>query len=194
MASQTNHNAAYLYSVDGLTPWDKLRNIRNFLTQHKQNLAMAELGVEKHEYMLSKLGDSTEDSFRRREATILQGEADDARKKCKDEIAFLEKLEQELITITEPTRIKGKTDDEMYEINYYNELATMIVRKAHCDIISGGNISPNVLAEVIRCKPALEILSAQGVLQLEAVNTLTQYDRPDLIEYTNVSFPQLGMG
>jgi len=176
MGSQTNHNAAYLYSVDGLTPWEKLRVIRNFLTQHQQNLKLSELNFEKATYKISQLDDSILSDFKRREFEITKAESLDVNQKCRNEIKFLIDLEKQLVQLTEPTRLEGKSDDEMYEINYYNELSTHIVRNCHADILTQGVISSNNMKELLRCPPALQVLSDQGILNLPEVNALLTYN------------------
>ena len=184
MGSQTNHNAAYLFSVDGLTPWEKLRVIRNFLTQHKQSLAMAKLNIERTKYELSELDDSKESWFKKEEYKIYEPESLDVIVKCESEITFLEELEQKLIVLTEPTRIEDKTDEEMYEINYYDELTAIIVRKAHCDMIAGNAVSPAVMEEVLRCPPAMKILGEQNLLNLEDLKKLTQIENNIVLTLT----------
>ena len=36
--SQQNHNASYLFEIDGLTTWERLRVVRNFLEDRAWNL------------------------------------------------------------------------------------------------------------------------------------------------------------
>ncbi len=184
MASQTNHNAAYFFSVDGLTPWEKLRVIRNFLTQHKQNVAIARVSVEESDYKLEQLDDSKDSYFIREKAKLGRPETMDAITKCDAEIKFLEDLVGKLVDLTEPTRIEGKTDEEMYEINYYDELTAIIVRKAHCDVLASGRISPNVMQDVLRCPPAMKMLGDQNILNLPEVTALTQIENNIVLTLT----------
>lgn len=40
--SQVNHNYSYVYEIDGNTPWERLRIVRNFITDRTKALALAE--------------------------------------------------------------------------------------------------------------------------------------------------------
>lgn len=172
MASQLNHNAAYLYAVEGITVWERLRVIRNFLEDRRLAYNLALLNKEKTEYEISQLTDSIEDSFKLREIELYKPQSEDGIKKCKDEIQFLEELEKQLIEKAEPLRVTGKTDDEMYEINFYNETIVRLVRKAHGEIISIGRISPETLENLFKCPPALEVLHTQGIIDYEQIVSL----------------------
>ena len=50
--SQMNRNAAYVYDVDGLTVWEKLRVIRGFLLDRQTELKLSKL---KHEDTKKKM-------------------------------------------------------------------------------------------------------------------------------------------
>ena len=45
--SRVNHNAQYIYDLEGETVWEKLRVIRNQLSQRKLAYKLAELNKEK---------------------------------------------------------------------------------------------------------------------------------------------------
>ena len=174
MASQTNHNASYLFAVDGITVWERLRVIRNFKTMLTQNLALAELSIEEQDYKLEQItGVDKPSEFKRRKIIIMRGESLDAIQKCKDELKFLLSLESELVVRTEPSRVEGKTDAEMYEINYYHEMTCRNVRKALSDVISTGRLSPETIELLWRCPPAVEILAEQGITLKEEIQKFT---------------------
>lgn len=176
MASQVNHNAAYEFVVDGITVWDRLRVIRTFISSNKMNVEMAKLGMEEEEYKLSKLDDTKESDFIRRRHDITKVEALDAIKKAEDELKFLYKLEKDLVEKAEPTRIKGKTDDEMYEINYYHELTAKYVRKAHSEIIAIGHLTPATVELLMQCPSAMTELVSQDILNGNQILKLTNKD------------------
>ena len=52
--SRQNHNAQYIYDLEGETVWEKLRVVRNQLEQKKLALALAELAEEHSETTLDK--------------------------------------------------------------------------------------------------------------------------------------------
>lgn len=174
MASQTNHNAAYIYTVDGVTVWERLRVIRCFIEQISQSVEMSEIDMEETDYKLSQLSDSTEDSFERRRILVSRKVSEDALKKAKDELNFLYDLEEKLMEKAEESRIEGKTDDEMYEINFFHEHAMRLVRKAHAEFISTGRLTTETIEKAVRCYPALDILDEQELLKKKSVLQLTQ--------------------
>jgi len=60
----------------------------------------------------------------------------------KDEIKILKKLLKELYVIAEPTRIKGYTDEQMFEANAANEFTVDIGREIQAEMIANGRPSP----------------------------------------------------
>ena len=60
----------------------------------------------------------------------------------KDEIDILNKLLKELYVLAEPTRIKGYSDEQMFEANAVNEFTVSIAREIQAEIIANGRPSP----------------------------------------------------
>ena len=60
----------------------------------------------------------------------------------KDEIKMLKRLLKELYAIAEPTRIKGYTDEQMFEANAANEFTVNIGREIQAEMIANGRPSP----------------------------------------------------
>jgi len=181
-----NHNASYIFEIDGITVWERLRCIRNFLLSNQTALSNATLSQEKLDYELSNLTDSKEDYFRRKEIEISRMEFDRAFDRLKDEVKFLTEMEKELTTLAEETRIEGKTDEEMYELNFYNEIIARNVRKAHCEFASGGRISADTMGQLIRCPPALRILGEQNVLSYDNITLLIDSGKQKEIGYVTI--------
>lgn len=155
--SQVNHFAAYIYEVDGLTPWEKLRNIRNFLEDRR------------HAYLVNKDALEKLDENPQTPTEIELHEFELARSKslmedCEIEIEFLEKAEKELMEQCEKTRVEGKTDKEMYEINFYEEMTARNVLKAKSEIASLGHMTPTTMEAVIRHKPTALALNNLGFI------------------------------
>jgi hypothetical protein len=165
--SQLNRNLNYLTVVDGNTPWEKLRVIRNFLEDRRMALALGELGLEKAEATIDK------DSWEWKEHQIrlpqALGNLEDARR----EIKFLEDVEARLIPMAEADRIEGKTDEEMYELNFPRESAESLALEAQAEIAAVGHISVGTMKQIICNKYAvnraieLELL-APAALQIAA--------------------------
>ena len=84
------------------------------------------------------------------EAEIYSEQSLDLLDDCRNEIAFLEELEAKLAIEAEKTRIKGKTDKEMYEINYYEELIQIHTLQAQSEMMATGHVSPDTMKTLLR--------------------------------------------
>lgn len=165
--SQVNHNYSYVYEVDGHTVWERLRVIRNFLADRRKALKLARLSQEKFLATLEGM-----DEWERREAEIMNEDQEELIQDCVDEIKFLETFEAELAEMAERERISGKTDREMYELNYANEARTRLAFQANSEVISVGHVTPETMRMVLRDTQAVQLLLEQGVLNEEAIPLL----------------------
>jgi hypothetical protein len=175
--SQVNHNYDYIYAVDGFTAWERLRVIRNFLNDRRKALRIARLSQEKFEATKA-----TMDEWDLKEAEILNEDQESLIQDCVDEIEFLEKFEAELVSLAEQERIPGKSDREMYELNFAKEARTRLAFKANSEIVSVGHVSPETMRAVLRDQQVVQLLLDQGVINPEA---LPLFER---------STPQLALG
>jgi len=169
MARQ-NHNAQYIYDLEGETPWEKLRVVRGQLKQRKLAFELAKLNLEKAEITLDK------NSFEYREYLLNKDQNEENIQDCVNEIAFLTEFEAALSVEAEKTRIINKTDDEMYEINFFDELKFRLVRQAQSQILSGGRLGEETIRRILKHKQALQLCIEQGLLsenalQIANVNT-----------------------
>lgn len=168
--SRQNHNAQYIYDLEGETVWEKLRVVRNQLEQKQLALALAELAEENSETTLDK------NSYEYKQYLLHKPHNQKNIQDCVNEIDFLTEFEAALTDEAEKTRISGKTDDEMYEINFFDELKLRLVRHAQSQIFSSGRLSEETARRILKHKPALEMCIRQGLLsehalQLSNVNT-----------------------
>ena len=162
---QVNRNINYLTAVDGITPWERLRITRNFLGDRRMALKTAELSLEKAEATIDK------NSFEWREYEIMRPLTLSNIEDCKREIAFLESLEAELQVLAEQERIPGKTDEEMYEINFAKETIQVMVLEAKAQYAAVGHLSPELMQRLLRNQAALGAVVETGILN-ESVLTL----------------------
>jgi hypothetical protein len=156
--SRVNHNAQYIYELQGETPWAKLSAVRNQLKQRKLAYELAKLGMEKAEATLEK------NSFEYREYQLEKEQTEGNIQDCVNEINFLTEFEAALAIEAERTRIPGKTDDEMYEINFFDELKLRLVRQAQSQILSSGRLAEDTASRILKNKPALQLCIEQGLL------------------------------
>ena len=143
--AQVNHNYDYVTVVDGHTVWERLRVIRNFLTDRRKALKLARLAQEKFEATKDSM-----DEWERREAEIMNEDQENLIQDCVDEIEFLEQFESMLATEAEKERIPGKSDREMYELNYAKEAQVRLVEYVKSEMLSVGHISPETMRSVMR--------------------------------------------
>lgn len=176
MASRLNSEFNYRTQVIGETPWEKISTLKGFIEGRKRALALREVQSLKTRAKKSKLKHLQENGPEwealELEAEILEEEssAEDAAhafKLAKEELDSLYRYLDELYEIAEPTRIPGKTDDEMFELNAENEFATWVVREIQAEIVANGRPSPAKLRNAMSSKLALNGLKSIGVLPPE---------------------------
>ena len=152
MAQKFNTEFNYRYQVIGCTPWEKIKTLKGFLEGRIRAQALEEVGNLKHQAKLSKLkhlqnsGKGLEHEILELKAEIMeleshQGSLDEAFELTKDEIKILKKLIKELYVLAEPTRIKGYTDEQMFEANAANEFTVDIGREIQAEMIANGRPS-----------------------------------------------------
>ena len=152
MASKFNSEFNYRYQVIGHTPWEKIKTLQGFLEGRLRAEALEEVGELRKQMQVSKLkwleeNNAPEYEIIKYKADMLESKATDATsedgyKKNKEEIEILKRLLDELYVIAEPTRIKGYTDEQMWEANAANEFTVMIGRQIQAEIIANGRPSP----------------------------------------------------
>ena len=152
MAQKFNTEFNYRYQVIGDTPWERIKTLKGFLEGRIRALALEEVGKLKYQAKLSKLnhlkngGQGLEHEILELKAEIMedeshQGTLEEAFELTKDEIKILKKLLKELYVIAEPTRIKGYTDEEMFEANAANDFTVNMGREIQSEMIATGRPS-----------------------------------------------------
>jgi len=152
MAQKFNTEFNYRYQVIGNTPWERIKTLKGFLEGRIRAMALEEVGKLKHQAKLSKLnylkngGKGLEHEILELKSEIIeaeshQGSLDEAFELTKDEIKILRKLLKELYVIAEPTRIKGYTDEQMFEANAANEFTVDMGREIQAEMIANGRPS-----------------------------------------------------
>jgi len=152
MAQKFNTEFNYRYQVIGNTPWERIKTLKGFLEGRIRAQALEEVGKLKFKAKLSKLnylkngGKGLEHEILELKAEIMEAESHEETLKeafelTKDEIKILKKLLKELYVIAEPTRIKGYTDEEMFEANAANEFTVDMGREIQAEMIANGRPS-----------------------------------------------------
>jgi len=152
MAQKFNTEFNYRYQVIGNTPWERIKTLKGFLEGRIRALALEECSKLKFKAKLSKLkhlqnsGKGLEHEILELKADILEAESHEETLKeafelTKDEIKILKKLLKELYVLAEPTRIKGYTDEEMFEANAANEFTVDMGREIQSEMIANGRPS-----------------------------------------------------
>ena len=153
MAEKFNTEFNYRYQVIGNTPWERIKTLKGFLEGRIRALAGEEIDKLRRQAKLSKLnhlkngGEGLEHEILELEADILEAKSFDESLKeafdlTRDEIKMLKKLLKELYVLAEPTRIKGYTDEQMFEANAANEFTVNIGREIQAEMIANGRPSP----------------------------------------------------
>ena len=152
MAQKFNTEFNYRYQVIGDTPWEKIKTLKGFLEGRLRAMACEEAGKLKYQAKLSKLkhlqnsGNGLEHEILELKAEIIETESfhetlKEGYELTRDEIKILKKLMKELYVIAEPTRIKGYTDEQMFEANAANEFTVNMGREIQSEMIANGRPS-----------------------------------------------------
>ena len=152
MAQKFNTEFNYRYQVIGCTPWEKIKTLKGFLEGRIRAMALEECGKLKFKAKIAKLkhlqnsGNGLEHEILQLKAEIIETESNEATLKeayelARDEIKMLKRLMKELYVIAEPTRIKGYTDEEMFEANAANEFTVNMGREIQAEMIANGRPS-----------------------------------------------------
>lgn len=183
MASKLNSEFNYRYQVIGDTPWEKIKQLKNFLVGRKRAAALEEVSMLKYKAKLAELehaknSNALQHVILNLEAEIVeQNSFLDDQKECfelnKQEIKILEKLLAELYEIAEPTRLHHEdgtpyTDEEMFEANAANEFTVMIGREIQAEIIANGRPSPAKLKNAMSNPYTFNALQQVGLIPKEA--------------------------
>ena len=174
MASKLNTEFNYRYQVIGDTPWERIKTLKGFLEGRVRAAVLEEVGYLKDQAKLAKLkrleeeGGLQEDILTLK-AEILEGEshqpaAKEAFELTKKEIEILKKLLKELYVIAEPTRIKGYSDEEMYEANAANEFTVNIGREIQAEMIANGRPSAAKLRNAMSNHHTWNALKGVGLI------------------------------
>lgn len=160
-----NRNVAYVYDDDGLTVWEKLRVIRGFLLDRQTELTLRKL---RHGDTKKKMLELDESNIERIEFFIREPFTLDIIDDCVREVKFLEEYEKHLTEEAEKTRIAGKSDKDMYELNYLEEKIQRLVLKVQSEVYTQGVASPDTMQELLKCRPALQRVVDHKLINGEA--------------------------
>ena len=175
MAQKFNTEFNYRYQVIGDTPWERIKTLKGFLEGRIRAQALEEVDKLKFQAKLSKLkhlengGQGLEHEILELKAEIIEAESHQASLKeafelTKDEIKILKKLLKELYVLAEPTRIKGYTDEEMFEANAANEFTVNIGREIQAEMIANGRPSPAKLRNAMSNPHTWNALKQVGLI------------------------------
>ena len=175
MASKLNTEFNYRYQVIGDTPWERIKTLKGFLEGRVRAAVLEEVGALKDQAKVAKLkhlqngGQGLEHEILELKAEILEAESHEETLKeafelTKDEIKILKKLLKELYVIAEPTRIKGYSDEEMYEANAANEFTVNIGREIQAEMIANGRPSPAKLRNAMSNPHTWNALKQVGLI------------------------------
>ena len=177
MASKLNTEFNYRYQVIGDTAWEKIKTLKGFLEGRVRAAVLEEVGNLKYQAKLAKLNRlekeaGLQEDILELKAEIMELESHDvAAKEAYElnhkEIEILNKLLKELYVIAEPTRIKGYTDEEMFEANAANEFTVNIGREIQAEMIANGRPSPAKLRNAMSNPFTWNALKGIGLIPKE---------------------------
>jgi len=173
MAAKFNSEFNYRYQVIGHTPWEKIKTLKGFLEGRVRTAKLQEVGKLKFQALIAKLKHLQETGLEHEvlelKAEIIETESfhqteEEAFKLNLDEIEILKKLLKELYVIAEPTRIKGYTDEEMFEANAANEFTVHIGKEIQAEMIANGRPSPAKIGNAMSNPYTWNALKSVGLI------------------------------
>lgn len=178
MASQVNSQFAYVNLINGETVWERLRIVRNFIEDRKIAKTLQKTQEKKRKALTLEIEEANATGLQSavlhaevklEEYDAHQDQQTDGYAKLDAELEFLLKYEIELAKIAEGTRVLGKTDDEMYQINMGTEVVMRNMRK----------IETEKVASLIGCSLATaeEAMRVPGLRQ-QLINSATAISLP----------------
>ena len=194
--SKLNSEFNYRYQVIGETVWAKIQTLHGFLDGRLRAAVLEEVADLKYKAKLWDLQDLKDNNARHclileKQAELLELESFQREQKInfalnRDEIACLQNLLAELYAIAEPTRIKGYTDEQMYEANAANEFTHVVGREIQAEIIANGRPSPAKLHNAMSNPYTFKTLQSWGLIPQEAVLLSPNNDPLRITEAQNV--------
>ena len=177
MASKLNTEFNYRYQVIGDTPWEKIKTLKGFLEGRVRAAVLEEVSELKYKSKLAKLKrleneSGLEEDILELKAEIMETEshqqtAYEAYRLNEAEIEIINKLLKELYVIAEPTRIKGYTDEEMFEANAANEFTVNIGREIQAEMIANGRPSAAKIRNAMSNPHTWNALKSVGLIPKE---------------------------
>lgn len=184
MAAKLNSEFNYRYQVIGETPWEKIKQLQNFLEGRIRAAALEEVSnlkyrAKKMELDMAKENNALPHVIMNLQAELLEMESffpaqDQSFELNRQEIKILENLLAELFAIAEPTRLKHDdgtpyTDEEMFEANAANEFTVMIAKEIQAEIIANGRPSPAKLRNAMSNPITFHALQQVGFIPQDAI-------------------------
>lgn len=194
--SKLNSEFNYRYQVIGETVWAKIQTLHGFLDGRLRAAVLEEVADLKYKAKLWDLQDLKDNNARyclilEKQAELLELESFQREQKInfalnRDEIACLKNLLAELYAIAEPTRIKGYTDEQMYEANAANEFTHVVGREIQAEILANGRPSPAKLHNAMSNPHTFKALQSWGLIPQEAMLLSPNNDPLRITEVPNV--------
>ena len=177
MASKLNTEFNYRYQVIGDTAWEKIKTLKGFLEGRVRAAVLEQVSELKYQSKLAKLKRleneaGLQEDILELKAEIMETEshqqsADEAYRLNEAEIVIIKKLLKELYVIAEPTRIKGYTDEEMFEANAANEFTVNIGREIQAEMIANGRPSAAKIRNAMSNPHTWNALKSVGLIPKE---------------------------
>jgi hypothetical protein len=177
MASKLNTEFNYRYQVIGDTAWEKIKTLKGFLEGRVRAAVLEQVSELKYQSKLAKLKRLENESGLQEDILELKAEimeteshqqtAHEAYRLNEAEIEILNKLLKELYVIAEPTRIKGFTDEQMYEANAANEFTVNIGREIQAEMIANGRPSAAKIRNAMSNPHTWNALKSIGLIPKE---------------------------
>ena len=196
MAVKLNTEFNYRYQVIGETIWEKIKTLKGFLEGRIRAAELEQVSDLKYQAKCAKLKYLEQNGGLEHEILELKSEIvelesffpsqKEAFELNREEIEMLKRLLKEAYEIAEPSRIKGYTDEQMFEANAALEFTVMIGKDIQSEIIANGRPSPAKIRNAMSNPFTFKALQEVGLIPAGAKiwdgNTLDVVSNPVLNE------------
>lgn len=184
--SKQNSEFNYRYLVKGETPWAKIQTLQGFLDGRKRAAALEAVADLRYQAQAAELAFLEENGATPHvilnlraellESDIMRRESPKLYQDNRDEIEIIERLLAELYVLVEPTRIKGYSDEQMFEVNAPNEFTMVVAKEIQSEIMCHGHPSPAKLHNAMSNPYSFKALQLAGLIPADALRLVGSPD------------------
>ena len=174
MANKINDEFNYRFQVKGETVWERIRTLQGFKIKRTRDLMTEGLSELKYAAKLAEYNNAKSMPALLHVILLLKAEVkefelglydmQEAYDLNREELVIIDRLLAELFVIAEPTRVKGYTDEQMFELNALNEYTTWLAKEVYAEQMATGTVSATRIRQAMNCPATFKALQDANLL------------------------------